>query len=71
MTLFFVLHIIFLLIYAGFVAALIWHYREYALPNDPGKWIIGTFLVIMVMLAVFSIILFIYAGRSEIFTTNL
>ena len=60
------LHSFFLLIYALLIAALLWHYKRYSLPHDPGRWVIGPFLVFSVIIAVIATILLFYTPWNAI-----
>lgn len=48
------IHFAFLLGYALLVGALLWHYRQYSLPKDKARWVIGTFLFFAITLAILS-----------------
>lgn len=53
------IYIIFLAIYWFFVYSILWHLREYILPMDYSKWVIRGFLAAVIILNVFSLVLFI------------
>lgn len=62
----FTIHLAFILIYAGLVAALLWHYGKYKLPNEKARWIIWTFIVLSALFAVVSTIILFMIPWEEI-----
>lgn len=52
------IYMIFLAIYWFFVYSILWHLKEYILPVDHSKWIVRGFLFAIVILNIFSLILF-------------
>jgi len=52
------IYIIFLAIFWFFVLTILRHFREYNLPNDYSKWIVRLLLAAVIMLNIFSILLF-------------
>ncbi|QQG42686.1 MAG: hypothetical protein HYW15_00460 [Candidatus Giovannonibacteria bacterium] len=53
-----VLYVLFLAVYWFFVLSILWHVREYTMPQDGSRWIIWAFLGIIVFLNTVSLALF-------------
>ena len=53
-----IIYALFLGIYGSFIAAILWHIKEYTMDMDFSKWIIRVFLTIIIFLGVVSVILF-------------
>ena len=60
------LHVLFLGVYALLVAALLWHYKKYSLPHDPGRWVIGPFLTFSIIFALIATTLLFYTPWNAI-----
>ncbi|OGF61699.1 hypothetical protein A2662_02295 [Candidatus Giovannonibacteria bacterium RIFCSPHIGHO2_01_FULL_45_33] len=54
----FIIYILFLCVYGFFVAAVLWHIKEYTMSQDLSKVIIRAFLTVILLLGVLSMILF-------------
>ncbi len=61
-----ILNLVFLAGYWILVWALLWHYRQYSLPKDKARWVIGFFLFFAVALTILSIITLFLVDWSEI-----
>lgn len=57
-TLALIAYLVFLLVYWLFVLTILWHIREYTVPRDSFRWIIWSFLIVIVILNILSLILF-------------
>lgn len=53
-----VLYVLFLAVYWFFVLSILWHVREYIVPQDMSRWIIWVFLGIIIFLNIVSLALF-------------
>ena len=53
-----VLYLIFLAIYWFLVVSILWHIKEYAMPQDYSRWIIWVFIGMIAMLNIVSLALF-------------
>lgn len=53
-----ILYVIFLGVYWFFVLSVLWHAKEYTLPVDYSVWIIRSFLGVIILLNIISLILF-------------
>ncbi len=52
------IYILFLGGYWFFIWSIWWHIREYTLPQDQSRYVIGLFFVVAVVLSVLSFVLF-------------
>lgn len=53
-----ILYVLFLAFYWFFVLSILWHVKEYSMPQDYSRWIIWTFLGAIVFLNLTSLALF-------------
>ncbi len=53
-----VIYIVFMACYWAFVWTILWHLREYTLPNDRSRVYIVVYLAIAITLSVISLLLF-------------
>lgn len=49
-----------LIVYGVLIAAVLYHYRRYNLPNDPRRWVITIFLIMMAILFILSYLIIIF-----------
>lgn len=53
-----VLYVLFLAVYWFFVLSILWHVREYIVPQDSSRWVIWVFLGVIIFLNITSLALF-------------
>jgi len=53
-----VLYVLFLTVYWAVVLSILWHVKQYSLPQDSYKWILWIFLVTIGALNIISLALF-------------
>jgi len=53
-----VLYVLFLAVYWFFVLSILWHVKEYSMPQDSSKWIILAFIGVIIFLNITSLALF-------------
>ena len=63
------IHFSFLVGYWVLVSALLWHYRQYSLPKDKARWVIGTFLFFAIVLTLLSIMILFLIDWQEVLKT--
>jgi len=51
------------------VSALLWHYRQYSLPKDKARWVVGIFLFFAIVLTLLSIMILFLIDWQEVLKT--